>query len=246
MEASPILSGTLVEISRRYDIPAATLRAALRSKYTELRRMPDSLALDGHHVAHILASFPTETARPLEEYSTPALLKQYADILAELRARGVIRTANAPVGDYAEYLAQRVYGGTLENNSVKSHDLLSATSQRIQVKARAVGKANKRTTKFSTFRSFQFDLACLLLFDARTYDLIWARELSPDVVRSLARHSDHVNGDHLTRTVVEREGKDVTLKFKKVLNFTESERFGSDHGDVPGLPKTEAAFNSKA
>lgn len=246
MEASPILSGTLGEISRRYGIPVSNLRAALRSKYAELRTMPESLALDGHHLAHILASFPTETARPLEGFSTPTLLRQYADILAELRARGVIRTANAPVGDYAEHLAQRVYGGTLETNSVKSHDLLSAASKRIQVKARAVGKANNRTTKFSTFRSFQFDLACFLLFDVRTYDLIWARELSPDVARSLARHSDHVNGDHLTRAVVEREGKDVTPNFKKVLKSTESERFGSDHGDVPSLPKTEAALNSKA
>lgn len=98
MEASPILSGTLVEISRRYDIPVASLRAALRSKYAEVRRIPESLALDEHHMAHILASFPAETARPLEAFSTPTLLKQYADILVELRARGVIRTANAPSG----------------------------------------------------------------------------------------------------------------------------------------------------
>ncbi|OAN33471.1 hypothetical protein A4X16_06945 [Microbacterium sp. H83] len=169
-----------------------------------------------------MASFPAESARPLEAHSTPALLGQYAGILAELRARGVIRTANAPVGDYAEHIAQQVYGGTLANSSVKSHDLLSEASQRIQVKARAVGRASNRTTKFSTFRSFEFDLACFLLFDSRTYDLIWARELLPDVARSLARHSDHVNGDHLTRAVVEREGTDVTAEFRRVLELAGS------------------------
>lgn len=222
MVASTILPRTLIDISRRYDIPVANIRVALRSKYPELRKMPESLELNDDHIAHILASFPTETTRPLEAISTPALLRQYAGILAELRARGVIRTANAPVGDYAEHLAQQVYGGTLENNSVKSHDLLSGASQRIQVKARAVGKASNRTTKFSTFRSFEFDLACFLLFDSRTYDLIWARELAPDVARSLARHSDHVNGDHLTRAVVEREGRDVTAKFRGILELAGS------------------------
>lgn len=222
MEASPDLTWTPAEISRRYDIPVTSVRAALKSKYAKLVRIPTTLPLDEDQVAHILASFPTETARPLKDLPTTALLGQYSGILAELRARGDIRTANAPVGDYAEHLAQQVYGGTLENNSVKSHDLLSASAQRIQVKARAVGRANNRTTKFSTFRSFEFDLASFLLFDSRTYDLIWARELSPVVARSLARHSDHVNGDHLTRAVVEREGSDVTAKFRRALELAGS------------------------
>ncbi|MEA5360247.1 hypothetical protein VA596_11935 [Amycolatopsis sp., V23-08] len=58
--------------------------------------------------------------------SVPKLLGRYAAILAELRDRGVVRTRNAPPGDYAEYLAAKDYDGTLELNSVKSYDLLAA------------------------------------------------------------------------------------------------------------------------
>ncbi|MBN6039981.1 hypothetical protein [Amycolatopsis sp. 195334CR] len=48
--------------------------------------------------------------------SVPELLGRYAAILAELRERGVVRTRNAPLGDYAEHLATKVYGGTLAAN----------------------------------------------------------------------------------------------------------------------------------
>ena len=41
----------------------------------------------------------------LETFTTAGLLELYRDTLRELRDRGVIRTANAPAGDYAEYLA---------------------------------------------------------------------------------------------------------------------------------------------
>lgn len=206
---------TLAEISRRYDIPVASIRTSLRSEYAALGRMPGSLELNDEQVAHILASFPDETTRPLDGITTAELLERYALILAELRVRGVVRTANAPLGDYAEHLALQVYGGTLAKNSGKSYDLQTDAGSRIQVKARAVGRAHKRATEFSAFRSFDFDLGCFLLFDARTYKLIWARELLPDLARSLARHSNHVNADHLTSAIVEREGTDVTEKFKR-------------------------------
>ena len=32
------------------------------------------------------------------------LMNMYADILSELNVRGVVRTYNSPVGDYAEWL----------------------------------------------------------------------------------------------------------------------------------------------
>lgn len=51
MEASTILPRALIEISRRYDIPVANIRVALRSKYPELRKMPKSLELNDEHVA---------------------------------------------------------------------------------------------------------------------------------------------------------------------------------------------------
>jgi hypothetical protein len=58
------------------------------------------------------------------ERTVGELLSTYAEIFAELRERGVVRSANAPAGDYAEWLCSRALGATLADNfSVKSHDL---------------------------------------------------------------------------------------------------------------------------
>ena len=117
-----------------------------------------------------------EVARnTLSGVSIPDLLGRYAAILYELRARGVVRTRNAPLGDYAEYLAARVYSGVLAANSVKSYDLLSADGRRVQVKARTVGSDTHPGAVFSAFRSFDFDVAVLVTFDSSTYALQWAR-----------------------------------------------------------------------
>jgi len=41
------------------------------------------------------------------------LLRQYANTLAALRERGVVRSANAPAGDYAEWLCAKALGGEI-------------------------------------------------------------------------------------------------------------------------------------
>jgi hypothetical protein len=59
-------------------------------------------------------------------------------ILAELRRRGVIRSGNAPAGDYAELPVQRATSGELAPNSQKSWDVVARDGERLQVKARVV------------------------------------------------------------------------------------------------------------
>lgn len=92
------------------------------------------------------------TRRPFRE-----LLASYVAILDELRHRSVIRTCNSPLGDLAETLAQRAYGGELAPNSAKSYDLLTSDGRRIQVKARTVEAADKRSQTFSAVRSWSLD-----------------------------------------------------------------------------------------
>lgn len=138
------------------------------------------------------------------------MLGQYAAILAELRERGVVRTANAPLGDYAEHLAHRVYGGTIERNSKKSYDIEAADGKLVQVKARTLGSSTSPSAAFSAFRSFDFDVATFLVFDAATYALLWAREMAPADVEAAARWSKHVNGFLLRLPIAKRLGVDVT------------------------------------
>ena len=78
----------------------------------------------------------------LEQRSTPELFALYRSILRQLSDRGVVRTENAPVGDYAEFLVKRALGGTLATNSEKSFDV-KVDELRIQVKARVVSDQRK-------------------------------------------------------------------------------------------------------
>lgn len=50
----------------------------------------------------------------------------------------MLRTGNAPAGDYAELLVQRATSGKLAPNSQKSWDVLTDDGERLQVKARFV------------------------------------------------------------------------------------------------------------
>jgi hypothetical protein len=143
------------------------------------------------------------------------LLATYESILVELRQREVVRTNDAPAGQYAEWLACRTLGGTLAANSVKSYDLTTDAQERIQVKARVVrntAKAGER--QLSPFRSFDFDAALVILFDA-SYDVLRAVMLTPESIRAHARQSTHVNGwIVIARDSLLNLGEDMTPRFK--------------------------------
>ena len=154
-----------------------------------------------------------DRSRMLAGLKTSGLLRLYAGILVELRERGVIRTNNAPLGDYAEHLAFHVYGGALAPNSEKAFDILDSDNRRVQIKACSWGSNSRSSTAFSVFRSLDFTVATFLLVDADTYRLLWARELTADQVRENASWSSHVNGWRIRVAAVEREGIDVSERF---------------------------------
>jgi hypothetical protein len=142
--------------------------------------------------------------------SVRQLLATSAAVIDELLHRGLARTRNSPLGDLAESIALRAYGGLLAPNSEKSYDLLADDGRRIQVKARLVDPTDRRTQQFSAFRSWSFEVALFVLFDARTYDIIWARELSSADVQSLGRRVEHTNSSAVLVKQVESAGQDMT------------------------------------
>ncbi|WIX85848.1 hypothetical protein [Amycolatopsis sp. DG1A-15b] len=154
----------------------------------------------------------------LRAASVPDLLGYYAAILQELRRREVIRTGNAPLGDYAEYLTARVYEGELEPNSVKSYDLESKDGKRVQVKARIVGPNTGAGAIFSVFRSFDFDIAVLIAFDHATYEVLWAREVPAADIEAAGSFSAHVNGHRIRIAAGKHLGTDITPRFKAILS----------------------------
>lgn len=123
------------------------------------------------------------------------LFELYRAILRELRARGVVRTENAPAGDYAEFLVAAAVGGELAPNSEKSWDVRTPTGTRLQVKSRVVSSPPRSgQLQLSPFRSFDFDEAVIVLFSDEDYSVTKAVRLPRGVVEGLSVYNEHVNG----------------------------------------------------
>ena len=147
------------------------------------------------------------------EVTVRELLAMHETALAELRARGVVRTNDSPSGQYAEWLAQQVLGGELAPNSEKSFDLTTSDGVTLQVKCRVLRNGSAGERQLSPFPSFDFDQALVILFDP-AYDVLHAVLLSADLAQQLSRWSAHVNGYLLTaRSSVLEQGVDVTARF---------------------------------
>jgi hypothetical protein len=136
-----------------------------------------------------------EHAPDLSTFSESGLFSLYRAILSELKHRGVIRTENAPIGDYAEYLVATALGGQLAPNSEKSWDVLAKDGEKLQVKARVVSEpAEPGQLQLSPFRSFGFDFAVIVLLSATDYTVSRAAKVPRYVVESSAIYRQHVNG----------------------------------------------------
>jgi hypothetical protein len=131
----------------------------------------------------------------LSAFSEAGLFSLYRAILSELKSRGVVRTENAPAGDYAEYLVATALGGQMAPNSEKSWDVLGNGGEKLQVKARVVSDpVLPGQLQLSPFRSFDFDSAVIVLLSGTDYAVSRASKVPRRVVESSAIHRQHVNG----------------------------------------------------
>ncbi len=168
------------------------------------------------------------------EASVRELLSTYSTVLAELRRRDLIRTNDSPLGGLAETLALRTYGGTLAVNSAKSYDLITADGLRMQVKARRADRDDRRSQGFSAFRSWDFDTALFLLFDAADYSLVWAKLLTSEATQALGRRSEHTNSTTILTRQVATHGADVTAHLAGIYDAL------SDEDHPPTLSTSDA------
>jgi len=127
----------------------------------------------------------------------------YGSILTELRAQGIVRSENSPVGDYAEYLAARTFGLTLTRNSAIGYDGVDASGVRYQVKGRRMTQWNK-SRGLGAIRGLAtevdpFDLLLAILFEP-DFAIQRAALVPIDVVRSRAKRHEHINAWRLTLT----------------------------------------------
>lgn len=131
----------------------------------------------------------------LAKLSPSELLVLHADVTDELRDRGVTRSSNNPLGDYAEYLFCKAFEWRQENNAVKSFDAIDqTTSLKYQIKARRLTPQNS-SRQLSAIRNLDmkgFDILAAALFD-RSYQILRAALIPHDIVLKNAKYGEHSN-----------------------------------------------------
>jgi hypothetical protein len=126
------------------------------------------------------------------------ILQVEAAAAAERRRRGMSRTRNAPLGDYAEHLVSTKLLMTLAPSSAKGFDATDRDGLRVQIKST---QSERGSAQLSAVRGLQAELP--------SFDYLLALKLSPDyrllevlkvpheAVKRLAGFSKHTNSGTL-------------------------------------------------
>ena len=129
----------------------------------------------------------------LIQASILSLLELHADLLAELRRREVVRSANNPTGDYGELLFAKAFGWTLNNNSSADADALDAEGLRYQIKCRrlATPRGSRQLGFIRRLPDRPFDSLAAVLLNAR-FRVIRAAIIPYEVVEPRSSYVDSV------------------------------------------------------
>jgi hypothetical protein len=144
-----------------------------------------------------------ELDRLLEEMTDDEVAKAWAKCMRRLRVRGLVRTSNTPVGDYAERMCCQHLGLERKDFSEKSVDAVDRHGVRYQIKSRRLTPENP-SRQLGAIRDIEqnpFDVLLAVFFD-EDLDLkeIWS--VPCDVVRE-AEYIARTNSTRfvLTQTV---------------------------------------------
>lgn len=142
----------------------------------------------------------------LGEMSLDEMLVLRRAIDVEIQARGHSRTASSLAGELIERTVSVAYGGQLLGVGAKSVDVVAPDGRRLQVKTRSLPKGE---LMHWAFRGFDFDAAVVVAVDRETSAIGWARELTAQQVRAMARpHAK--DGWRLRMAPARNAGIDVT------------------------------------
>jgi hypothetical protein len=128
----------------------------------------------------------------LRAKSIADLLGLHVAVIEELRARKVLRSANSPTGDLAEYLFCEAFGWLQAGNSAKAFDATGDDGTRYQIKGRRIHRRNG-SRQLSAIRSLDgFDILAAALFDD-DYRVRRAALIPAFVVGDRATYVEHTN-----------------------------------------------------
>ncbi len=123
------------------------------------------------------------------------LMARYGALLRELRTRGVTRTDNNPVSDYAEALVARAFSLERGHGATRGYDARDADGIRYQVKARRLSPIynNRQLGTIRALDQDRFDVLVGVLFE-EDFAIRRAAAIPITVVRDRARSVGYVNG----------------------------------------------------
>ena len=131
----------------------------------------------------------------LRSMNNRELLQLYSGLMEILRKRGIIRSSNNPVADYAEKIATETLELTRADKEARGYDALDQDGNKYQVKGRRITKHNK-SRQLGVIRNIEeklFDYLIAVIFDEDfTVGEIW--KIAYQFVKDNSRPSEHQNG----------------------------------------------------
>ena len=126
--------------------------------------------------------------------SDTELLSLWSSAMDEMRRRGLIRSLNNPIADYAERLVADHLGLKLVANSTSGHDAGGPDGSRYQIKARrlATPRTSRQLGMLRNLDQDSFDQMVVVLLGP-SFELQELWQLPIDLVRAYAKYRPHVN-----------------------------------------------------
>ncbi len=128
--------------------------------------------------------------RSVRDLCATALLERYAEVMAELFDRGIVRTRNAPAGELAELLVARALGGTLAAGPARGWHVALPDGRHLLVKCRVIHAGLRAGMSYSAIRTWGFDACVFVQLDAASYGVRSAVEVPVSVVREISHQQD--------------------------------------------------------
>ena len=122
------------------------------------------------------------------------LLRAYTSVLDELRVRGVIRSSNNPLSDYAEGLFCHAFDWVRKANSTTGYDAVGPEGSRFEIKARRLTRHNglRQLSAIRNLEARHFDhLAAVLVNE--DFSILRAAIIPHGVVLARASFVKHTN-----------------------------------------------------
>jgi hypothetical protein len=126
------------------------------------------------------------------------LVALWAEAITELRRRGLTRSNNNPVADYAERIVAMTLGLQLAGKSSRGYDATDAAGTKYQIKSRRITAENS-SRQLGAIRNLdqqEFDYLIVIFFD-HVLDILGIWRLPHSAVVRHAKYVPHTNSHRL-------------------------------------------------